>query len=303
MRRVASLTSSTQAVLALASVSSAMMMDQRRHLGVHLPKADIWMGNFSINREYNEFRNRSGRVPDHNFEKYRALYWRVDEAARRSERHLQDQGYFFLPTLDFGIYKGCAPLFSAKQMRLHFYCHHRAYVESLNTLIKDTTYLGKSLDEIIKSANHDPSAAAIYNNAAQHYNHMFFWKTIQPWGANMPPDLESAINHQYGNLDGLKQALGDAAMNFFGSGWVWWVWDSKLGKFDILSMPGAGCPITLQGVTPLLCMDLWEHTYYTDYENLRAKYVENFWQVVDWHWAERHWKRATGQPYEEMKWV
>lgn len=282
---------------------STTVVTQSRELGVHLPKKDIWLKGFDINRAYNEFRDLSGKVPDHNFEEFRAMYWRIDESARRAEKVLQDQGHFYLPTLDFGIYKGCAPLFSAKQMRLHYAAHHRAYVERLNKLIVGTPYDKQPLDFIIRATANDDAYKAIHNNACQHYNHMFFWKTIHPWGSNMPPDLHDKIVEQYGSIEKLKDAIKAAGSAHFGSGWLYWVYDSALEKFDILTMPAAGCPLTLDGVSPLLAVDLWEHTWYVDYENEKMKYLEKFFDVVDWHWAERHWKRATNQHYDEMIWV
>lgn len=261
------------------------------------------MKDFDINHTMNEFKNLSGRVPDYNNEKYRAMFWRFDEACRRGEDYIKKQGFFFLPTLDYGIFKGVPPLFSGKQMRLHYSVHHRAYVDRLNKLIVGSRYYGMPLDELIKASVGDPDAIAIYNNAAQHYNHCFFWKSMQPWGCVMPPDLEAKIVEQYGSVDNLKDAMKQAAVSFFGSGWLFWVYDESIRRFDIITLPNAGCPLTMQGITPLITLDLWEHTYYVDYENERAKYVDKFWRVTDWHWAERHWKRATGQHYDPMIWV
>ena len=274
-----------------------------RSISVHLPKADIILGTFQMDSQFNEFRNRSGRAPDHYFEKYRKLYWRVDEVARRSEKFIQDQGYFFLPTLDFATYKGCLPLFSAEQLRLHYGRHHRAYVDNLNKLVKGSPFDGQPLDVIIRGSFQDPEHKAIYNNAAQHYNHCFFWKSIHPWGSNIPPDLQVAIEAQYQTLDKFKSAFKQASMNFFGSGWIWFVYDSQKQVFDIRAVENAGCALNMPGVTGLLVLDAWEHAWYQDYENEKAKYVDRYFDAVDWHWAERHWKRATGQEYDEMKWL
>jgi Fe-Mn family superoxide dismutase len=247
-----------------------------------------------------EVRGRSGRVQDYNIEKYRKLYWRADEYARRAEQFIQKQGFFFLPTLEFAWYKGCLPLLSSYQIRVHYDRHHRAYVETLNKLIEGTSLYGYNLDEIIRKVHGDETMKGILNNAAQHYNHSFFWKTLVPMGSNIPPDLSNALASQYGSVEELKNQFCSAALSLFGSGWVYLVYDKRVGRFDVVSYPNAGCPLVDIEVEPMLCLDLWEHSYYIDYENDRAKYVANFFDVVDWHWAERRWKLATGQPYDEM---
>jgi len=274
---------------------------QVRCIGVHLPKADIIMDKFEINREMNEFRARMGRVPDHKMENYRKLYWRLDETARRAERFVQNQGFFHMPTLDFPIFKGCQPLMSAQQLRIHFGRHHRLYIEKLNNLIKGTQYDGMRLDDIIRRSANDEDTA-IFNNAAQHYNHCFFWKNITPWGVNIPPDFKAAIEAQYGSWEIFQEEFEKKSMAHFGSGWIWLVYDGHKKKFEILALKNAGCPLTMSNTTPLLVLDAWEHAWYVDYENEKAKYVKNFFKVADFHWAERHWKRATNQQYHDMKW-
>lgn len=271
-------------------------------LSMHTPKADVPMGQFEFMKEYNQFRDRSGRVPDHYVDKYRATYWRVDEYIRRSENYLRSQGFFYLPTLDFPWYKGCMPLFSSYQIRIHYSRHHRAYVDKLNQLIEGTPLYGLQLDELIVRCSNDPSLVGVLNNAAQHYNHSFFWKCIQPVGSNIPPDLEAAVEAQYGSVQKLKEDFLSAALSLFGSGWVYWVYDLNKKAFEVVSYSNAGCPLSQSGVVPLLCVDVWEHAYYVDYENNRSTYLSKYFDVVDWHWAERHWKNATGQEYHDMKW-
>lgn len=259
------------------------------------------MGRFEFMKEYNNFRDRSGRVPDYYAEKYRNTYWRVDEYIRRSENYIRNQGFFFLPTLDFPWYKGCMPLMSSYQVRVHYSRHHRAYVEKLNQLIEGTPLYGMNLDEIIaKAYAEQPRLTGVFNNAAQHYNHSFFWKCIQPFGSVIPPDLCGAITAQYGSVDAFQSKFLSAAQNLFGSGWVYLVYDKSIAGFDIVSYSNAGCPIVNRDLSPMLCVDVWEHAYYIDYENNRAQYLSKFFDVCDWHWAERHWKRATGQEYHEM---
>ena len=273
----------------------------RTGLVMHTPKADIQLGRFNFMEQYNEFRNRSGRVPDYYVEKYRDTYWRVDEYIRRSENYIQSQGFFYLPTLEFPWYKGCMPLLSSYQIRVHYGRHHRAYVEKLNQLIEGTDMYGMQLDSIIVKSANDDRLRGVYNNAAQHYNHCFYWKCIQPYGSNIPPDLSAAVSAQYGSVENFEKQFITAAQNLFGSGWVYWIYDRKAGKFDIMSYSNAGCPLTNYDHVPLLCVDVWEHAYYIDYENKRPEYLAKYFDVVDWHWAERHWKRATGQEYHEMK--
>jgi Fe-Mn family superoxide dismutase len=295
LRRIG-LTTSTPA-------AAATCWQQQRSIGVHLPKSEIVLDKFDINREMNEFRARTGRVPDHKMENYRKLYWRLDEVARRTERYIQNQGFFHLPILEFPVYKGCPPLMSAQQLRTHYGRHHRLYVDKLNELIKGTQYEGQNLDEIIKrSAEDNNNDVAIFNNAAQHYNHCFFWKCITPWGVNAPPDFQAAIEAQYGSWQAFQDEFEAKAMAHFGSGWIWLVYDGVAKKFDILAMANAGCPLTLNLKTPLLVLDAWEHAWYIDYENEKAKFVKAFLKVADYHWAERHWKKMTDQPYNEMKW-
>jgi Fe-Mn family superoxide dismutase len=299
LRRIA-LTNSG-AVASATAVTAPMA--QQRCIGVHLPKSEIIVDKFDINREMNEFRARTGRVPDHKMENYRALYWRLDEVARRTERYIQNQGFFHLPILEFPVYKGCPPLMSAQQLRLHYGRHHRLYIDKLNTLLVGSKYENMHLDDIIRrSAPDNDNSAAIFNNAAQHYNHCFFWKSIAPWGVNCPPDFRAGIEEQYGSWEAFLEAFETKAMGHFGSGWIWLVYDGVAKKFDILALANAGTPITMNFKVPLLVLDAWEHAWYADYENDKAKYVKAFLKVADYHWAERHWKKATSQAYNEMKW-
>ncbi|KAG8343723.1 Iron manganese superoxide dismutases alpha hairpin domain [Trypanosoma vivax] len=301
MRRATALSPCALPSISLTSLGVALQTSLRTGLVMHTPKADLVLGPFSFMEQYNEFRNRSGRVPDYNVEKYRDTYWRVDEYIRRAENYIRSQGFFFLPTLEFPWYKGCLPLLSSYQIRLHYGRHHREYVEKLNQLIEGTPLYGRNLDEIIKHSHGDESLIGVYNSAAQHYNHCFYWKCIQPYGSNIPPDLKAAVEQQYGSLEDFQKAFVDAALGLFGSGWVYWIYDKRAEKFDIVSLPNAGCPLTNSDAVALLCVDVWEHAYYVDYENNRAQFLSKYFDVVDWHWAERHWKRATGQEYYEMK--
>jgi Fe-Mn family superoxide dismutase len=192
---------------------------------------------------------------------------------------------------------------SAEQLRLHYGRHHRAYVDKLNKLVVGTMFEGMPLDEIIRKTADDSSQQAIFNNAAQHYNHSFFWKSIQPWGSNMPPDVTVQLEKDYGSVADFEKQFCAAAMNHFGSGWVWAAWDSTTEKIEIVTTANAGTLLPSETQTALIVLDVWEHAWYNDFENEKAKYVNNYFATVDWHWFERHWKRATKQDYYEMKWL
>lgn len=278
------------------ATAAAALVSQTRSYFIHHHKHDMNLGKFDINRETDEQRDKSTRWRDHNMAKYRAMYWRLDEMARRQERWVQSQGYFYLPIMDFPVYKGCQPLFSQEQLRIHYGRHHRAYVDKLNALIKGSKYEGLPLDTLIRRADAEGDTA-IFNNAAQHYNHAFFWKSIEPYGVNFPPDLAAALSEQYGSVEDFKTEWTNASMGHFGSGWIWLCYDVSRKQFKILALKNAGTPLTMDGVVPLLTMDAWEHAWYVDYENDKAKYVANFLKCADYHWAERNWKRATDQEH------
>lgn len=273
----------------------------RTGFNLHKPKADVTLGTYDIGKEYLNFLAVNGRVPDQDADRLRKVYFRADELWRRAETSFRREGFFYMPLLDFPIYRGLTPLFSARQLYLHYDKHHRAYVEKLNKLIEGTRFYGKNLDEIIIATHRDSQNLAIYNNAAQHFNHSFFWKSLAMNGSQIPPDLERALCEQYGSVAEFEKTFINAALGHFGSGWIYWVWDYNANKFDIISLGNADTPLTVANVKPLLCCDVWEHSYYVDYENDRAKYMARFFSVVDYHWAERHWKRATGQEYHEVR--
>lgn len=289
-------------VIPTSAVLVSAASQTRNSMVVFKPKADINLGKFNINDEYNIGRNVSGRGPQTSVEDIRKISFRADEYMRRAEKQIQSQGAFYLPTLDYPPHLGVMPLLSPHQLRVHYDRHHRAYVNKLNELVAaDPALQSFQLDEIINRTRSDPSKAVLFNQAAQHFNHCFFWKSITPHGTHCPPDLLAALSEQYGSLDKFEKAFTDAALGLFGSGWVFLVYDHSMKGFDIVSYGNAACPLGEQNITPLLCVDVWEHAYYIDYENSRANFLAKFFEVADYHWAERHWKRSTGQPYEEMK--
>ncbi len=173
------------------------------------------------------------------------------------------------------------PHVSANTLALHHGKHHKGYVEKLNKAIAGTAYDGMSLDAIIRAA-HEASDTGIFNNAAQIWNHTFYWNCLRsPNDDNAPSGaLADAINSTFGSFDEFKKQFATAGATNFGSGWTWLVKKAD-GTVDIVNMGPAGTPLTT-GDKPLLCIDVWEHAYYIDYRNLRPKYVEAFWKIVNW---------------------
>ena len=172
------------------------------------------------------------------------------------------------------------PHMSKETFDYHYSKHHQAYVTNLNNLIKGTGFENSSLEEIVKVAS-----GGIYNNAAQVWNHTFFWSCMKPNGGKSPGGpLAEAINARWGNYEEFKKAFQASAVGNFGSGWTWLVKKTD-GSVDIVNMGPAGCALTTDD-KPLLCIDVWEHAYYIDYRNLRPKFVEVFFNsLVNWDFA------------------
>ncbi len=170
------------------------------------------------------------------------------------------------------------PHISAETLEYHHGKHHQAYVTNLNNLIKGTEFEDKTLEEIIRTA----PAGGIFNNAAQVWNHTFYWNCMKPNGGGEPTGaLAEAIDEAFGSFADFKEKYSTSCVTNFGSGWTWLVKKAD-GSLEIVNTSNAGCPLTEEGVTPLMTCDVWEHAYYIDYRNLRPKYVENFWNLVNW---------------------
>jgi superoxide dismutase, Fe-Mn family len=181
---------------------------------------------------------------------------------------------FELPELPYAQ-DALAPHISAETFEYHYGKHHAAYVKKLNELITDTEFSDMSLDDILLK-----STGAIFNNAAQHWNHSFYWQCLTP-GSNKPnAELEQALTDTFGSVDDFCQKFSQAAATQFGSGWAWLVKDAS-GKLEIVTSSNADNPLT-RGQRPLLTCDVWEHAYYIDTRNNRPEYIQNFWQVVNW---------------------
>ena len=179
-----------------------------------------------------------------------------------------------------------APTVSAKTISFHYGKHHAGYVKTLNGLVAGTKYEGLPLEGIV-SASREGGDAAVFNNAAQIWNHDFYWRSLAPAGKGGEPStkLLAAINSSFGSLDACKAALADAAVKRFGSGWAWLV--AKGGKLAVESTSNADTPCGRADVKPLLVIDVWEHAYYLDWQNQRAAYVK---AVVDGH---LNWSAAS----------
>ena len=185
-----------------------------------------------------------------------------------------------------------APTISAKTISFHYGKHHAGYVKTLNGLVAGTSYEGLALEEIVRAAA-ARGDAAIFNNAAQTWNHTFYWNSLAPAGKGGAPStaLLAAIEASFGSLDACKAALADAAVKRFGSGWAWLV--AENGKLKVESTPNAETPITRSGVKPLLVVDVWEHAYYLDWQNLRADHVKAVvGGLLDWNAASRRFAQA-----------
>jgi len=185
---------------------------------------------------------------------------------------------FTLPPLPYAL-DALAPHISKETLEYHHGKHHAAYVNNLNNMVKGTEHENSSLEDIIKN-----SSGGLFNNAAQVWNHTFYWNSLSPNGGGEPSgELLEAINAKWGSVADFKEAFNKSAAGNFGSGWTWLVKKAD-GSLDIVNSDDAETPITT-GDKPLLTCDVWEHAYYIDYRNARPKYLENFWKLVNWDFA------------------
>lgn len=172
-----------------------------------------------------------------------------------------------------------APHISPETIEFHYGKHHKAYVDKLNGLIPGTEFEKMSLEDIVKK-----SSGGIFNNAAQVWNHSFYWNCLSPSGGGEPQgNLANKIKSDFGSFDQFKEQFTAAATNQFGSGWAWLVKKND-GKLAVYSTSNAETPLT-KGDIPLLTCDVWEHAYYIDYRNARPKYLETFWKIVNWEFV------------------
>ena len=182
---------------------------------------------------------------------------------------------FILPELPYAK-DALEPFISAKTLEFHHDKHHQAYVNNLNNLVPGTLFENATLEKIIMEAE-----GGIFNNGAQVYNHTFYFEQFAPDGCHEPKEgLKSALERDFGTVGAFTEQFNKAAATLFGSGWAWLVQNNE-GKLEIVQTSNAGCPLR-DGKKPLLTCDVWEHAYYLDKQNLRPKYIEDFWKVVNW---------------------
>ena len=181
---------------------------------------------------------------------------------------------FQLPPLPYAE-NALEPMISAQTLSFHYGKHHKAYVDNLNKLKEGTPFADAGLEEIIEKAE-----GGLYNNAAQVWNHTFYWNCLSPQGGGEPTgELSEAICEKWGSFEDFKKAFSAAAAGLFGSGWVWLA-EGEDG-LEIIATPNAGNPLR-DGKEPLLVIDVWEHAYYLDKQNRRPDYIADFWKLVDW---------------------
>jgi len=190
---------------------------------------------------------------------------------------------FELPKLPYAK-NALAPFISEETVEYHYGKHHAGYVAKLNELVAKTKFARMPLEEIVRNSD-----GTIFNNAGQHWNHSFYWYCLAPKAGGTPNGaLAAAINRDFKSFDEFKKIFSEAAMGQFGSGWAWLV-QKKDGSLAVEKTPNAENPLT-RGLHPLLTCDVWEHAYYLDYRNARAKYVEAFWNVVNWQFVASNLK-------------
>jgi Fe-Mn family superoxide dismutase len=190
---------------------------------------------------------------------------------------------FELPKLPYAM-NALAPHISAETLEFHYGKHHAAYVTNLNKLVVGTEFVDSSLENIIRK-----SSGAIFNNAAQIWNHTFYWNCLSPKGGGEPKGvLAEKITASFGSVSKFKEIFSEAALTLFGSGWAFLV-QNKDGSLEITKEGNAGNPLT-KDQTPLLTCDVWEHAYYIDFRNARAKYIETFWNLVNWAYVSENLK-------------
>lgn len=190
-----------------------------------------------------------------------------------------------LPELPYPM-DALAPFISRETLEYHYGKHHAAYVNKLNDRIKDTEYEGKSLEDIIVTAS-----GQIFNNAAQAWNHTFYWNCMCAPGKEASGEILDLIKRKFHSLESFETEFSITASNHFGSGWTWLVLDQE-GKLAITTTHDADTPLR-HGHTPLLCCDVWEHAYYIDYRNSRPDYLKAFWHVINWNFVNEQFKQAS----------
>lgn len=194
-----------------------------------------------------------------------------------------------LPELPYAL-DALAPAMSADTLNYHYGKHLQTYLDNVNRMIEDTPFADMKLKDMITKAQ-----GALYNNAAQAFNHIIFFKQLTPTPTTISPLLTQALVARFGSVDAFKSEFSNAATTLFGSGWVWLALDAN-NVLQIVPEPNAGNPIT-RNMRPLMCIDVWEHAYYLDYQNRRGDYIKNFWNLVNWDYIEKRMQDKNYQLY------
>jgi len=208
-------------------------------------------------------------------------------ASASSAATASSPGSITLPPLPWAE-NALEPVISAKTISFHYGKHHKTYVDTVNKMIAGTEYADMTLEKLVGATAGKADKAGIFNNAAQAWNHTFYWNSLRAKGGGEPPAmLKQKIEAAFGSVDACKKELSAAAVGQFGSGWAWLVADIA-GKLKVVKTPDAETPIT-KGVKPLLTLDVWEHAYYLDYQNKRADYVNAVLdKLINWDFAEKN---------------
>jgi len=189
-----------------------------------------------------------------------------------------------LPELPYAM-NALEPYISQETLEYHYGKHHKAYVDKTNTMIEGTEYANMPLEDIVRKAS-----GGLFNQAAQVWNHTFYWNSMSPNGGGEPKGaVADAIRESFGSFDDFKKQFNEKTAGNFGSGWGWLVKKAD-GKLDILETDDAGSALTHEGLTPLMTCDVWEHAYYIDYRNARPKYLEAFWNLVNWDFVLKNFE-------------
>lgn len=194
-----------------------------------------------------------------------------------------------LPELPYAL-DALAPAMSADTLNYHYGKHLQTYLDNVNRMIEGTPFAEMKLKDMITKAQ-----GALYNNAAQAFNHIIFFKQLTPTPTTISPLLTQALVARFGSVDAFKSEFSNAAVTLFGSGWVWLALDAN-NVLQIVPEPNAGNPIT-RNMRPLMCIDVWEHAYYLDYQNRRGDYIKNFWNLVNWDYIEKRMQDKNYQLY------
>lgn len=194
-----------------------------------------------------------------------------------------------LPELPYAL-DALVPVMSADTLNYHYGKHLQTYLDNVNRMIEGTPFADMKLKDMITKAQ-----GALYNNAAQAFNHIIFFKQLTPTPTTISPLLTQALVARFGSVDEFKSEFSNAAATLFGSGWVWLALDAN-NVLQIVPEPNAGNPIT-RNMRPLMCIDVWEHAYYLDYQNRRGDYIKNFWNLVNWDYIEKRMQDKNYQLY------